>query len=156
MPIYVSSVDTPLGHVPDSYQTFQSVTKLVSAPPADKNRIIVTAAVPQNRAYHKSARFLGSPRREHAIAFLSIDPSLSPRQSSTNSKPIMPMNCSIFGFASGFVIKSAGFMFVPTFLVVSRKDLEASCIYRLCMSTCLALPSPSAIDQAHRCCGIQM
>ena len=32
---------------------------------------------------------------------------------------MMPMSCSIFGFASGFVIRSAGFMFVPTFLVVN-------------------------------------
>ena len=68
-----------LGHVPDSCLKFQSATKLISALSVDKNHIIVTAAVPQHRARHQSARFLGSPRREHVIAFLLIDPSLSPR-----------------------------------------------------------------------------
>ena len=39
VPVYVLPVETPLAHVPDSYYTLQSVTKLVSALSADKNHI---------------------------------------------------------------------------------------------------------------------
>ena len=61
-----------------------------------------------------------------------------------------------FGLGSGFVIKSAGFTFVPTFFVTNRPDLETSCIHRFCMSTCFALPSPPrltkyTVAEASRC-----
>ena len=62
----------------------------------------------------------------------------------------------MFGLGSGFVIKSAGFMLVPTVFVMNRPDLEASCIHRCCMSTCFALPSPlrltkHIVAEASRC-----
>ena len=38
----------------------------------------------------------------------------------------------------------------------SSCETLASCIQRFCMSTCFALPGPLAVDQAHRCWGIQV
>ena len=74
----------------------------------------------------------GSPRRNCSTA----RPSQSASHGSLHSHPVVDqhaviflnfINCSIFGLDNGFVIKSAGFTFVPTFFVTTFPDLEASC-----------------------------
>ena len=82
-----------------------------------------------------------SPRHERSITPLSTSPPANPRQSS-RIRNMMLMSCSIFGFASGFVIKSAGFTFVPTVSATNRPALQASCVHRFCISTCFVLPRP--------------
>ena len=86
-------------------------------------------------------------------------------QSVANSKPMMLMSCSSSVSPSGFVIKSAGFIFVPNFFVMNRPDLEAPCIHRFCTSRCRFSPhdtpspwprSESRAPQMQFNCGIQL
>ena len=88
-----------------------------------------------------SCRGTGIPsRRQHPCVIVAW-PFDALGMALTNSYPMRLMGCSVLAFGIGFVIRSAGFTLVSTF-VANQPDLEASCIQRFCMSTCFALPSP--------------
>ena len=152
VPVYVLSVNTlPRAHARLSLNT-SIRNKLVSASSPDKHSTSFSSC-PHAQSCHSSSychtsctgsqkRIPSAPRREHFISLSSADSSSGSCRSPRIRSPMMLMSCSIFCFVSGFVIRSAGFTFVPIFFVTNLFELDASCIHRLCMSTCVALLRP--------------
>ena len=64
----------------------------------------------------------------------------------TNSKPMIFVCCAIFDPSSGFVIKSAGSTFVPTFFVTSRFEFGG---FQVLHVNVFCLAPPPAVDHAH-------
>ena len=98
---------------------------------------------------------LHSARCCDLASFMQCYPSRS-RCCTTNSKPMIFIRCTIFGPGGGFLIKSAGITFVPTFFVTNLFDLEASCITSSACRRVLPCPALLRLTKHIVACGIQM